>query len=95
MDRIFRLVEALMVLHNIFLDLNDSPEELEDFDPADPDADAMLEELLETHGRRLDDRHPDAGNAGGGNDANETAQQLRAGGQALRQGIMEALGLYN
>ena len=89
MGRIFRLVEALMVLHNILLDLGDKPEMLEDFDPSDSNSE-LLQELLNAHGRTLTTGE---GNIVLQDGDRESIATMRAGGQALREGIMESLGI--
>lgn len=95
MPRVFHVIEALMILHNILLDLGDSPEDIDDFNPSDADADEVLEELLRRNGRALSNRTQNQpANAGPTQSIpGENAQTLRRGGHALREGIMQSLGI--
>jgi hypothetical protein len=38
MKRIYLSIEALIIVHNIFVDLKDSPKDICDYDDSDPDA---------------------------------------------------------
>ena len=40
-DRVYRVVEALMILHNILMELGDTPDVIEDYDPTDLQASAL------------------------------------------------------
>jgi hypothetical protein len=54
MGRVYPLPEALIVLHNIFLDLSDSPADIIDFDPED-NAATMVQDMLNQNAHSFGD----------------------------------------
>lgn len=45
MKRIYMSIEALLILHNIFVDLNNPPKDIDDYDESDPDAQGAAERM--------------------------------------------------
>lgn len=88
MERVYPLIEAMMILHNILMDLGDSPTEICDFDPNDDTAE-LVQGLLNDHGRAFDD----TALRGQPDQDGYDADSLRDSGRVYRDAIMEAMGL--
>ena len=83
-----------MILHNIFLDLGDSPAEIPGFDPDDKDAN-VLQDLLASNARLhvLEDRRQAQEVAEVRGAVQESPEALKLMGRAFREGIMSSLGI--
>ena len=85
--RMYRVIQALLVLHNIFLMIGDNAREIPDFDGEDADADAAHAELdadagqdpIQFFGQQV-------------LQARETADSLRRDGRRLRRDIVGNIG---
>jgi hypothetical protein len=81
------VVEALMILHNILLELGDTPDIIEDYDPVDPQASA-LEDFINNQEPPGANEQPDLSRQSMDGDT-----RLRVEGQELREVIMELMGI--
>ena len=86
-QEIYKVVEALMVVHNICIDLDDHPEQISDFDPTDPQGEDEEEDadtnVLTIYGAAVCERVPVPGR--------ETDAWLKTQGHHKRLHILNEL----
>ena len=90
MKRIYLSIEALVILHNIFVDMKDSPRDICDYDESDPDAQEAGERMnpwAEPHRGPIWEMYEQRRAMQG----LETVQSMKEKGLLLRDSLLEYL----